>query len=119
MAEARTPGETIELSRIPGPEARSHDEVYLTDLEVGRASVHNPRLGLTFRLEWDSAVFGCLVMWQPFAGLEVAPWDRSYGVGFEPWTTDGNLASAMAKGKALRLAAGASLSTHLSIAITE
>lgn len=119
MAKARRAGETIDLSRIPGPEARSHDEVYLTDLETGQASVHNARLGLTFQLEWDLTIFGCLVMWQPFGGIDVPPWDGSYGVGFEPWTTDGNLASALARGKALRLAAGESLSTHLTINITE
>jgi len=119
LAKARPPAETIDLSRIPGPGVRSHDEVYLTDLAAGRASVHNPRLGLTFGLEWDAAIFGCLVMWQPFGGLDMAPWDGSYGVGIEPWTMDGNLKSALASGKALRLAAGASLSTQLKIAITE
>ena len=44
-------GGTVDLREVPGPEAGSHDDVYLTDLEDGEVSVENPRLGLTFRLE--------------------------------------------------------------------
>jgi galactose mutarotase-like enzyme len=117
LARSRTPGETIDLSSIPGPEIRSHDEIYLTDLEAGEASVYNPRLGLTFRLSWDAAIFGCLVMWQPFGGLDLAPWAGSYGVGIEPWTACANLAEALAQGKALRLGPGESLSTTLKVAV--
>ncbi len=47
-------GGTADLTVVPGPEEESHDDVYLTDLVGGWASVENPRLGLTFRLELGS-----------------------------------------------------------------
>jgi len=119
LAQSRAPGETIDLGVIPGPQICSHDEVYLTDLEAGEASVHNPRLGLTFRLRWDAEIFGCLVMWQPFGGLTVPPWDGSYGVGIEPWTTCGNLAGALTRGQAIRLGPSASVSTRLEVSLME
>src|SRR6516162_1025761 len=41
-----------DLSRIPGPGAGSHDDVFLTDLDGGWAELANPALGLGFRLDW-------------------------------------------------------------------
>ena len=55
MALAERQGMT-DLSRIPGPEAGSHDDVFLTDLNAGWAELANQALGLGFRLDWDSAV---------------------------------------------------------------
>src|SRR5438094_4569653 len=45
-------GGTTDLRDIPGPERRSHDDIYVGDLEETWLAVTNPRLGLTFRLEW-------------------------------------------------------------------
>ena len=55
MARRRGGGE-VDLSRVPGPEAASHDDVFLTGLDGGWAEVAQPALGLAFRLEWDPAV---------------------------------------------------------------
>jgi len=118
-ALAREPGEPVDLRVIPGPEVQSHDEVYLTDLDQGAVVVTNPRLGLAFHLTWDARVFGCLVMWQPFGGVDVWPWADSYGVGVEPWTTPSNLAGALAAGQALRLDPDEALTTALRIKIIE
>src|SRR5262249_57098991 len=46
-------GGTVDLREVPGPEARSHDDLYVTDLDAGRLSVRNPRLRLAFQLQWD------------------------------------------------------------------
>ena len=54
-------GGRADLSVVPGPEQRSHDDVYLCDLEAGWAEVVKERLGLGFRLDWDPAVFRWII----------------------------------------------------------
>jgi len=112
-ALARSSGAPIDLRIIPGPDIRSHDDIFLTDLELGEAAITNPRLGLVFTLNWDANTFGCLVMWQPFGGLDMPPWAGSYGVGMEPWTTCSNLEGATKTGKSHRLGPKEFLSTIL------
>jgi hypothetical protein len=112
-------GRRIDLQEVAGPEAESHDDVYLTDLAGGWACVESPGRELAFRLEWDPAVFGWIVSWQPYGGARAAPLAGSYALGVEPWVAGGNLAAAQAAGQALRLAPGASLTTSLTASIEE
>jgi hypothetical protein len=104
-------GSAVDLSRIPGPEAGSHDDVYLTDFDGGWAEVRNPAVATGFRLEWDPAVFRWLISWQPFGGAHAMPLRGAYALGIEPWTSGGNLASALAAGEAIELAGGGCLAT--------
>jgi hypothetical protein len=99
MARLRA-GDEADLSRLPGPEAGSHDDVYLTDLEAGWVQVDNHALGLGFRLDWDPAVFRWIIAWQPFGGARAMPLGGAYGLGVEPWTVGGNLEQAVADGSA-------------------
>ena len=112
MARLRDGG-TIDLREIPGPEAHTHDGAFITGLAGGWVSVTNPRLGLTFRLDWDPAVFPWLVVWQPYGGCEAMPLRGVYALGIEPWTAPHNLEQALAAGDAIELAGGASFSTAL------
>jgi hypothetical protein len=112
-ALGRSSGTPVDLRDIPGPEIHSHDDIFLADLARGEASITNPRLGLVFSLNWDVNIFGCLVMWQPFGGLDIPPWVGSYGVGMEPWTTCSNLKGAVKTGKTLHLKPKGTLSTKL------
>ena len=105
VARGRDGGE-VDLSRIPGPEAASHDDVYLTDLDGGWAELRNPALRTGFRLEWDPGVFRWLISWQPFGGARALPLRGAYALGIEPWTAGGNLAAAMAAGEAIELPGG-------------
>jgi hypothetical protein len=111
-APLRTGG-TVDLREIPGPETGSHDDLYVTDLGEGWLAVSNPRLGLTFRLEWDHEVFGWIVLWQPFGGAVAPPLAGSYALGIEPWTSRLNLEQAVEAGAANELAGGASFTTSL------
>ena len=43
-------GDLLDLRDVPGPDARVHDVVLLTDLDEGRVAVVNPRLRLRFEL---------------------------------------------------------------------
>lgn len=118
MARGRD-GREIDLSRIPGPEAESHDDVYLTDVDDGVAEVTNAALGLGFRLTWDVSVFRWIISWQAYGGARALPLTGSYAVGIEPWVAGDNLEAAIAAGDALTLGGGASLSTTLVAEIVE
>jgi galactose mutarotase-like enzyme len=115
-AELRDGG-TVDLSLVPGPEAASHDDVYLTDLDGGWVEVENPSLGLVFRLEFDNELFRWLVFWQPYGGARALPLAGSYALGVEPWTSRHNLAQAVRAGEALVLEPGASRETRLAASI--
>jgi hypothetical protein len=106
-------GGTVDLREIPGPETGSHDDLYVTELDEGWLAVSNPRLDLTFRLEWDHTLFGWIVLWQPWGGAIAPPLTGSYALGIEPWTGMLNLEEAVAAGSAVALGPGASRTTTL------
>jgi hypothetical protein len=113
LARGRNPGEVIDLTHIPGPQIHSHDDVYLTGIDQGVLQVMNPRLGLRFWLDWNAALFGCVVNWQPYSGADTPPLTGIYGVGIEPWVTCLGLTQAIEQGKALTLERGSSLHARL------
>jgi hypothetical protein len=110
LAPLRTGG-TLDLRDVPGPEAHSHDGLFMTDLTGGWLAVTNPRLDLTFSLHWDPAVYKWLILWLPYGGCEALPLTGIYALGIEPWTSRYNLAGALADGDAIELAGGASFHT--------
>lgn len=111
-APLRTGG-TTDLREVPGTETGSHDDLYLTDLDDGWIAVTNPRLGLTFRLEWDHDLYGWIVVWQPLGGAVAEPLAESYALGIEPWTSMLCLERAVAEGVAIEVPAGGSVGTSL------
>jgi Domain of unknown function (DUF4432) len=110
-------GGRTDLRDVPGPEAGSHDDVFLTDLDDGTVAVENPRLGRIFRLGFDRSLFGWLCSWQAYGGAHALPLAGSYALGIEPWVSSGNLEQAAAAGEAIELAGGASLETTLTATI--
>ncbi len=115
-ARLRTGG-TVDLREVPGPEAGSHDDLFVGGFSEGRAAVTNPRLGLTFRLRWDSEVYPWVVLWQPYGGAADPSLAGSYALGLEPWTSRHNLAGALEAGEARWLDPGESLATTLVVAV--
>ena len=108
-------GGTVDLRDLPGPEAGSHDDTYLTDLDAGTLRVANPALGRALRLDWDPAVFRWIIAWMPFGGAHAMPLAGAYALGTEPWVAQGSLAEAAAAGAALTVPAGGTLETTLTI----
>jgi hypothetical protein len=108
---ARADGGTADLSRVEGPEAGSHDDVFVTDLDGGWLRLANDELGLAFSLRWDPEVFRWVVAWQPYGGAEAMPLRGSYGLGLEPWVSRGPLDHAVAQGEALEWAGGETRAT--------
>ena len=106
-------GGVVDLRKVPGPEAHSHDDIYLTDLTAGWVAVTNPRLDLTFSLHWDPAVFHWIITWQPYGGAEAMPLAGAYALGIEPWISRLNLEQAVAAGEAIELPGGGLFSTTL------
>lgn len=110
-------GGLADLSRIPGPQSHSHDDVILGGLRRGFYRVVNPRLKLSFSLEWDAGVFPWLMFWQPYGGADMPPLTGIYGAGLEPWVSRYPLAKAVETGQARRLAGGERLETELVVRV--
>jgi galactose mutarotase-like enzyme len=110
-------GESVDLSFVAGPQAHSHDDVILGGLKRGVYRVANPRLKLTFILEWDADVFPWLILWQPYGGADLPPLTGIYGVGLEPWASRYPLAEAVKEGQAKILQGSQSLATELVVEI--
>jgi len=110
-------GERIDLRLIPGPEAHTHDDAFLTGFTEGWLSVTNPRLGLRFRLDWDAQVYPWITLWQPYGGAEDPPLTGIYGVGIEPWVSRFPLAQAIQAGQARSLEPGKSLETEVRVRV--
>ena len=106
-------GGTVDLQHVPGPEAHTHDGVFLTELAGGWLAVTNPRLDLTFSLHWDAAVFKWIAVWMPYGGAEAMPLTGIYALGIEPWTARYNLEQSVANGEAIELPARATFRTTL------
>jgi len=104
-------GGTVDLRDVPGPEARSHDDLFVGGFTEGRATVANPRLGLVFTLRWDADVHPWVVLWQPYGGARDPSLAGCYALGVEPWTSRHCLACAIEAGEARWLEPGESLST--------
>jgi galactose mutarotase-like enzyme len=111
-------GGTTDLREIPGPERRSHDDIYVGDLEATWLAVSNPRLGLTFRLEWEPAELAWVIVWQAYGGADAPPLTGSYALGVEPWTSRLNLEDAVASGEAIELAPGGRFATRFVASVT-
>jgi galactose mutarotase-like enzyme len=110
-------GGTVDLRQVPGPEAGSHDDLFVGDFSEGRARVINRRLGIAFRLAWDAAVFPWVVLWQPYGGAVDPSLAGSYALGVEPWTSRHCLERAVEAGEARWLEPGESLSSTLVAAV--
>ena len=119
FALGRKPGERVDLRLIPGPQAQSHDDVYMTELGGGWLEVSNPRLRLSFQVEWDASLFRCLVNWRPLGGADLPPLTGIYGLGIEPWVSRFSLNEAIERSEALELGARGSVSTALRVNILE
>ncbi|WEL16827.1 Uncharacterized protein SVXHr_0648 [Halorhabdus sp. SVX81] len=81
-------GGTVDLETFPPTDARHNDMAYLRGFEEGWYAVTNPELDLGFGIHWPADVFESLWYWQPFGGVEAAPfWGRNYTAGLEPTTS--------------------------------
>ena len=119
FARGRLCGEIFDLRQIPGPQAHSHDDAFVTGLAAGHLDVTNPYLKLRFHLDWGAELFPWVVLWQPFGGADLPPLTGIYGLGIEPWISRYNLAGALTAGQAKSLDPGQTLTTELAVRIEQ
>jgi hypothetical protein len=106
-------GSIVDLSIIPGPDARSHDFVRLDGLAEGWYAITNPRHRVGFALRWDRALFPTLGFWQIFRGGPDYPWyGQPWLVALEPACDLPSLAGAAASRTAIPLEPGVPLTTR-------
>lgn len=109
-------GTTVDLSAIPGPDARSHDWAYLTDFREGWVALRRPRDGLGVAMRWDTAVMPHLLAWQQYGGASGAPWfGRAYVLGLEPLSLLPAAADAARGAPMLRLDGGDTLAFTMTV----
>lgn len=108
-------GETIDLSRIPPPSVKSHDNAILYGYSEGWFAVTNPRKNIGFAMAWDSALFKYIGFWQVFGGWSGYPWyGMTYNIGLEPRTSfPSSLPKAIENATQLSLAPGELVQTQL------
>jgi len=111
-------GGALDLRDIPGPDARVHDVVLLTDLDEGRVDVLNSRLRLRFELVFPAEVFRWLWLWRA-CGATLPPHEEPvYALGVEPWTSPPCLARAVAARQAAELEPRQELAVRIEARVT-
>lgn len=109
-------GREIDLSRIPQKNLKSHDLVYIIDLEDGWYSITNEKMELGFGLAWDKKVYPYLWYWRPLGGAWDYPWfGRAWAIGLEPctsWPSTG-LRDQISRGTAAKLKGGSAVETEI------
>jgi hypothetical protein len=106
-------GSAVDVSVIPGPDARSHDFVRLDDFAQGWYAIVNPHKDVGFALRWDHALFSTLGLWQIFRGGQDYPWyGQPYLMALEPASDLPSLEQAVARRTAIQLEPGGALATR-------
>jgi hypothetical protein len=121
-AVARAGGGTVDLSAVPGPEARVANLGYALELDEGWYALRNPGLGLGVGLLWPVDVFSCVWIWQEFRGTLDYPWYGSvYVMGVEPHSSvpGRGLVRALERGTARWLEPRESLEVEVSAILFE
>ncbi|MGB9642178.1 MAG: DUF4432 family protein [Candidatus Ratteibacteria bacterium] len=111
-------GKIVDLSRVPGPEAKVSDVIFLSELKEGKYEIINPELSLGFRFEFPVDVFKYIWFWRVACGSFGYPWyGRTYNIALEPFSGKAILADAVKNGYQLTLAPGKSLNVTLLVTV--
>ena len=108
-------GGEVDLSRIPGPSARSQDLAFLHGFNEGWYALRSQSRGVGFGLAWDPRVFSWLWYWQLYRGGPDYPWwGNQYVTAIEPVTSMATkFSDAIANGTACKVSGQATVSTEL------
>lgn len=110
-------GAPVDLRRVPGPGAGSHDVTLVTDLPDGWFALRNPARDVGVACRFPREVFRWLWLWQAYDGVLEPPFDAgTYTLAVEPWTSPPCLARAAARGAEARLEPGSGF--HVVVEVT-
>lgn len=102
-------GTAEDLSRLPPPERRLQEFVYVSELPEGWCGVRDTRSGERLRLSFDKTVFPHTWLFMTFGG-----WRNLYTVVLEPCTNKPkDLSEALKNGACARLGPGETLATEV------
>jgi galactose mutarotase-like enzyme len=107
----------VDLASVPGPEAHTQDVALLHNLAAAGVSVRNPRLGLDVTLDFSEDPFRWVWLWRPYGGAAPDPYDATYALGVEPWTSPPSLANAIDQGQQRSLRPGEALSGRVGLSV--
>lgn len=109
-------GDEVDVSVVPGPDARLNDMLYLTDLgDDAWWAVTSQERKLGFGMSFDAATFPHIWLWMPLGGSWGGPsWGRHYTLALEPFSSfPAILCNAIDAGTQLVMEPGEQRSTWL------
>lgn len=113
-------GGKVDLRRIPGPEEKTSEMIFLSELNEGWYRIRNEKLKLSFRLNWSLETFPFLWYWQVCKGSFNYPWyGRTYNIALEPFSSLPNLEQAIKSGTQIKLNPHEEIKTNLSAIVEE
>ena len=107
----------IDLSVIPQRELVAEETCFIK-VKEGWYALKNPRLGLSFRLEWDPSVFGWVWFWQNYNLPDYPYYGGAWNAAIEPATSPPtDIAKRQSNNSGLKIAGKSSTVTELTARI--
>ena len=117
VVKSRRGAAPIDLSEIP-PRDLVAEETSFIKVKEGWYALKNPRLGLTFRLEWDPQIFRWVWFWQNYNLPDYPYYGSAWNVAIEPATSlPNNLAKQWRDNDGIKIQGKSSISTELKATI--
>jgi len=115
-------GENVDLRKVLSADAKTMDNVYLSDFEKPWVSVTSKSKQLGFGFAFDPEMWKYILLWQGYGGGTGYPWfHRTYHLGVEPWSSFqcAGLENALENNTSRILIAGESVNTWLTFVVYE
>jgi hypothetical protein len=108
-------GRSVDLSKIPGPESRSHDIAFLSGFKEGWYALRSQSQAVGIGLAWDASIFPWMWYYQVFRGAPDYPfWGEEYLISLEVATSMGlKFSDAISNATARVIPGGASVSSEM------
>ncbi len=108
-------GKSVDLSRVPSPNAKVSDVIFLSELKEDKYEIVNQKISLGFRFEFPRHIFKYLWYWRVARGSFGYPWyGRTYNIALEPFSGRAILSEAVRNGYQITLGPGEKLQANLS-----
>ena len=108
-------GETIDLSRVPPPTARTCSLHYVTDLDDGVVTLQNPRDNIDLKIRFNKQILNTVWLFLAYGGYR-----SLYTAVIEPSTSyPYDLAQAISEGHYSRLEPGKQLNCDIDVQLSE
>ncbi|MBN2072395.1 MAG: DUF4432 family protein [Actinobacteria bacterium] len=113
-------GSKVDLSRVPGRDARVCDLLYVTELLENWFSILNIKKRTGIGFVFDPSVFRYLWLWLSYGGSNGYPWyGKTYNLAIEPWSSwpGRGLLEAIKNKTSLEIKPGEELNSWLKVVV--